>query len=124
MKFRQVLSAKLHGGTITQCDLHYEGSCGLGPDLLKAAGIVPLEKVSVLNVSTGARLETYAIRAKKKGEISLNGAAARYATVGDKVIILTFAGVAESELPEHQANIVILGPGNRVKSCRRDRPVV
>ncbi len=123
MKLRQVLSAKLHGGVVTQCDLHYEGSCGLGPDLRKAAGIMPLEKVSVLNVSTGARLETYAIPAKKKGEISLNGAAARYAAVGDKIIILTFAGVEEAELPEHTATIVILGPGNRVKSCRRDRPV-
>ena len=122
MKLRQVLSAKLHGGAITQCDLHYEGSCGLGPDLLEAAGIAPLEKVSVLNVSTGARLETYAICAKKKGEISLNGAAARSAAVGDKVIILTYSGVPESEMAEHRANIVILGPGNRVKSCRRDRP--
>ena len=123
MKLRQVLSAKLHGGAITQCDLHYEGSCGLGPDLLEAAGIAPLEKVSVLNVSTGARLETYAICAKKKGEISLNGAAARYATIGDKVIILTFAGVDETELPAHKARIVILSAGNRVKSCRRERPV-
>ena len=124
MKLRQVLSGKLHGGAVTQCDLHYEGSCGLGPDLLAAAGIAPLEKISVLNVSTGARLETYAIRAKKNGEIALNGAAARYAAVGDKVIILTFAGVPEDELPAHKANIVILGPGNRVKSCRRDRPVI
>ena len=123
MKFRQVLSAKLHGGSITECDLHYEGSCGLGPDLLTAAGIVPLEKVSVLNVATGARLETYAIRAKKKGEISLNGAAAQSAAVGDKVIILAFADVEENELPNHQANIVILGPNNRVKSRRRERPV-
>ena len=64
-----------------------------------------------------------AIRAKKKGEISLNGAAARSAAVGDKVIILTYAAVAETELAEHQANIVILGPNNRVKSRRRDRPV-
>ena len=124
MKLRQILSAKLHGGTITQCDLHYEGSCGIGPDLLKAAGIVPLEKVSVLNVSTGARLETYAIRAKKKGEISLNGAAARSAAAGDKVIILTFADVPENELLDHKANIVILGAGNRVKSCRRDQPLI
>lgn len=122
MKLRQVLSAKIHGGTITECDLHYEGSCGLGPDLLKAAGIVPLEKVAVLNVTTGARLETYAIPAKKKGEISLNGAAARSASVGDKVIILTFAAVEEAELPKHKARIVILDPRNRVKSSRLDTP--
>ncbi len=121
MKLRQLLSAKIHGGTITECDLHYEGSCGLGVDLLKAAGIVPFEKVAVLNVSTGARIETYAIRSTKKGEISLNGAAARAAAVGDKVIILTFAAVDESEAPKHKARILILGPGNRIKSSRLDK---
>lgn len=124
MKLRQLLSAKIHGGTITQCDLHYEGSCGLGVDLLQATGIVPFEKVAVLNVSTGARLETYAIRAEKKGEISLNGAAARAAAVGDKVIILTFTAVDEAELRKHKARIVILGPGNRIKSSRLAAPTL
>jgi aspartate 1-decarboxylase len=124
MKLRQLLAAKIHGGTITQCDLHYEGSCGLGPDLLQAAGIVPFEKVAVLNVSTGARIETYAIRAEKKGEISLNGAAARAAAVGDKVIILTFTAVDETELAKHKARILILGHGNRLKSSRLAAPTL
>jgi len=121
MRIRQLLSAKLHGGTVTQCDLHYEGSCGLGADLLEAAGILPLEKVSVLNVTTGGRLETYAIRSPAPGEISLNGAAARHASVGDKVIILTYAGVPENELAQHQARIVILGPKNSIASQRTER---
>jgi aspartate 1-decarboxylase len=116
--------AKLHGGTVTQCDLHYEGSCGLGVDLLQAAGILPFEKVSVLNVSTGARLETYAIKAEKKGEISLNGAAARSAAVGDKVIVLAFVGVDEAELAKHQTRIVILDTKNNIRSSRTEAPVL
>ena len=117
-----MLSAKLHGGMVTRCDLHYEGSCGLGPDLLKASGILPFEKVSVLNVSTGGRLETYAIRAKTKGEISLNGAAARHASPGDKVIVLAYAVVPNDAIAEHKARIVILGPRNRVVSSRAVGP--
>ena len=120
MSFRQLLSAKIHGGTVTQCDLHYEGSCGLGPDLLKASGMLPLEKISVLNVSTGARLETYVIRSEIPGEISLNGAAARHAAAGDKVIILSFAGVPEDVLAAHKARIVILGPNNQIVSARTE----
>ena len=113
--------AKLHGGSVTLCDLHYEGSCGLGPDLLKASGILPYEKVSVLNISTGHRLETYVIPAKTPGEISLNGAAARYATVGDKVIILTFGVVPEDKIASHEARIVVLGNRNKVLSTRTER---
>jgi aspartate 1-decarboxylase len=123
MGMRQFLSAKIHGGAITQCDLHYEGSCGLGPDLLAASGILPYEKVSVLNVATGNRLETYVIPAKTDGEISLNGAAARYASVGDKVIILTFAVLDQAEIAAHKARIVILGQGNKVASSRFEKPI-
>ena len=122
MTMRQLLFSKLHGGTVTCCDLHYEGSCGLGPDLLEASGLLPFEKVSVLNVNTGHRLETYVIAAEKKGEISLNGAAARYANVGDKVIIIAFAILSEKEMAAHKARIVILGKDNRVVSTRRQGP--
>ncbi len=122
MSMRQFLSAKIHGGTVTQCDLHYEGSCGLGPDLLSASGLQPLEKISVLNLSTGARLETYVIPARSNGEISLNGAAARYAAVGDKVIILAFAVLDASEIKSHRARIVILDERNRVRLQRDDKP--
>lgn len=118
---RTLLSAKLHGGRLTACDLHYEGSCGIGPDLLKASGILPLEKISVLNVSTGGRLETYVIRGKKNGELSLNGAAARHAAVGDKVIILTYAELAETEIASHKARIVILDANNKIVSKRTQR---
>ena len=123
MSVRQLLSAKIHGGAVTRCDLHYEGSCGLGPDLLEASGILPLEKVSVLNVATGGRLETYAIASKTRGEISLNGAAARSATVGDEVIILTYSAVTGQEVASHKARIVVLGAGNKILSRRSESPL-
>lgn len=119
---RTLLSAKLHGGRLTSCDLHYEGSCGIGPDLLKASGILPLEKISVLNVSTGGRLETYVIAGKKNGELSLNGAAARHAAPGDKVIILTYTTLTTKEIRSHKARIVILDKENKILSVRDARP--
>ena len=118
---RTFLSAKLHGGCLTECDLHYEGSCGIGPDLLKASGMLPLEKISVLNVSTGSRLETYVIRGKKNGELSLNGAAARHAAKGDKVIILAYAELTQKEIRSHKARIVILNRQNKIVSSRSQR---
>lgn len=117
---RVFLSAKLHRGTITHCDLNYEGSCGLGPDLLEASGLMPLEKIAVLNLNTGSRLETYVIRAENKGEISLNGAAARHAAVGDRVIILSYVLVPPLEISTHRARIVLLGEQNQILSCRDD----
>jgi len=113
--------AKIHGGTVTRCDLNYEGSCGLGEELLQASGIRPLEKVLVLNVSTGNRLETYAIRSATRGEIALNGAAARYASPGDKVIIIAFAILSDSEIATHRARILILNDRNQIKSAKLQR---
>jgi aspartate 1-decarboxylase len=77
----------------------------------------------VLNVSTGSRLETYAIRGKKKGELSLNGAAARQATAGDKVIILAYCFVPEDRVAKHKARIVIVDGKNRVVSTRTVGPL-
>jgi aspartate 1-decarboxylase len=91
---------------------------------LRASGILPYEKISVLNVSTGHRLETYVIPGQANGELSLNGAAARHAAVGDKVIILAFAVLNTKEVKAHKARIVILGDGNKIVSSRTERPVL
>ena len=123
MTTKILLSAKIHRVTVTHCDLNYEGSCAIGPDLLKASGILPCERVSVLNVSTGGRLDTYVIRGKKNGELSLNGAAARHATVGDKVIIVAYALVPDDQLAKHKACIVIVDEKNRVVSTRAASPL-
>ncbi len=82
--FRTFLHAKIHRATVTHCELHYEGSCGIDQDLLDASGIRPNEQVHIWNVSNGERFITYAISSPKgSGVISLNGSAARRASVGD-----------------------------------------
>lgn len=96
---RIMIRAKIHRATVTDADLHYEGSLTIDRDLLDAADLKPYEKVAVVNVNNGARFETYAIEgARGAGEIKLNGAAARMAQVGDLVIIMAFGVFNESEL--------------------------
>ncbi|MFN7478118.1 MAG: aspartate 1-decarboxylase, partial [Burkholderiales bacterium] len=85
---RQLLTGKIHRATVTQCELHYEGSCAIDDNLLEAAGICEFERVDIWNINNGERFSTYAIRAERgSGTISLNGSAARRASVGDLVII-------------------------------------
>jgi aspartate 1-decarboxylase len=97
---RIMIRAKIHRATVTDADLHYEGSLTIDRDLLDAADLRPYEKVAVVNVNNGARFETYAIEGGRgTGEIKLNGAAARMAQVGDLVIIMAFGVFDESELP-------------------------
>ena len=88
---RTVLKSKIHRATVTQADLHYEGSITIDPHLMDAADILPFEQVQVLDVDNGARLTTYAIEGERdSGQICINGAAARLVSPGDTVIILTY----------------------------------
>jgi len=97
---RTMLKSKIHRATVTETNLNYVGSITIDPTLMEKAQILPYEMVHVLNIHTGVRFETYAIEGKKdSGEICLNGAAARLAEPGDKVIILTYVDV-EGELEE------------------------
>jgi len=113
---RLFLKSKLHRATVTDADLNYEGSISIDPDLMKAADILPFEKVDVVNINNGARFTTYAITGKaNSAEICLNGAAARLVHVGDKVIIITYAHYSQNELDEYQPTIVLLGDGNQIK---------
>lgn len=112
---RWVLRSKIHRATVTQADLDYVGSVSIDEDLLDAAGIVEWEKVTVLDVTNGARLETYAIKAPRgSGEICINGAAAHLVHPGDLVILLTFQGIEESEIDIHEPRIVHVDDKNRV----------
>ncbi len=91
MQLRSICKSKIHHATVTRADLDYVGSIGIDARLLRLADIIPGEKVAVWNVSTGARIETYAIPlAEGSGEIVVNGAAARHFQRGDKVIIVAF----------------------------------
>ncbi|EJM98273.1 aspartate 1-decarboxylase [Herbaspirillum sp. YR522] len=116
---RIMLRAKIHRATVTECDLNYEGSCGIDEDLLEAADIREFEKIELYNVNNGERFSTYAIRGKRgSGEISLNGAAARRAHLGDLLIICTYAPMSEEEVRQYVPRIVFVDAGNRITSLK------
>jgi aspartate 1-decarboxylase len=116
---RVMLRAKLHRATVTEADLHYEGSCGIDAALLDAAGMREYEKIELYNVNNGERFSTYIIQAPAgSGAISLNGAAARKAHVGDLLIICTYAPMSESQAATHKPRVVLLGEGNRIQRIK------
>jgi aspartate 1-decarboxylase len=111
-----LMKSKLHRATVTQADLDYEGSIAIDRDLLDAAEILPHEQVDVLNITTGARFTTYAIEAPRGSRvIGVNGAAARLAQKGDKVIIVTYGQLPEDEARNYTPNVVLLGEGNGIQ---------
>lgn len=110
---RQMLKSKIHRATIMRVDPNYEGSLTCDPVLLKAADILPGEKVLVANLRNGIRFETYAIKGKR-GEICLNGAAARLGRVGDIVIVMAFASMTRREARSHRPKIVKVDKHNLI----------
>ncbi len=117
---RIMLRAKIHRATVTQCDLNYEGSCGIDEDLLDAADIREFEKIELYNVSNGERFSTYAIKGQRgSGEISLNGAAARLAHLGDLLIICTYAPMTEDEIAGYKQKIVFVDEKNRMVGLKK-----
>jgi aspartate 1-decarboxylase len=112
----KILRCKLHRASVTQCDLHYQGSLAIDADLIRAAGLIVNEHIEVYNIDNGERFTTYVIEGKAgSGEIALNGAAARKAAVGDKIIICTYAQMTMEEAKAHKPRVVVLGPGNKVE---------
>ncbi len=112
----ELLKSKIHRARISDKNLDYEGSLTLDLDLMEAAGIHPYEKVQVVNVHNGTRLETYAIEGRRgSGEVVLNGAAARWGEVGDLVIILTYAQLEHHEVKNFKPQIVLVDQHNKIK---------
>jgi aspartate 1-decarboxylase len=108
-----LMKGKLHRAAVTQCDLHYEGSVSIDQDLLEAAGILPHERVDIWNITNGARITTYAIEAPRGSHtIGVNGAAARFFQVGDRVIIAAWATMDEARARQHAPNVVMLNERN------------
>jgi aspartate 1-decarboxylase len=108
-----MLKAKIHRATVTQTDLHYEGSITIDVGLLETAGILPYEQVDVLNINNGQRFTTYAIEGERgSGVIGINGAAARLAQPGDLVIICAFAQFTAEEASKHNPTIVFVNEQN------------
>ncbi len=111
-----LLKCKLHRATVTGSDLNYEGSISIDRALMDAAGLLPYEQVDILNINNGARFTTYVIEAPQgRGDIIINGAAARLVQKGDLVIICAFASMSSEEAQTFQPNVVLLGEGNKVK---------
>ena len=112
---RTLLSGKIHRATVTQADLDYIGSVSIDEDLLDASGISEWEKVAVLDVTNGARLETYAIKAPRGSrEICINGAAAHLVKPGNVVIILSYVEIEEEFIEMHVPRIVLVNSENRI----------
>jgi aspartate 1-decarboxylase len=109
----ELLKAKLHRATVTDADLNYEGSVSIDPALYKAVGMMEFEKVDVLNINNGARLTTYIINGNE-GEICLNGAAARLAQKGDKVIICSYCALDSEEAKSHKPQVALLDDKNSI----------
>jgi aspartate 1-decarboxylase len=119
--FRHLLKSKIHRATVTHCELHYEGSCAIDDDLLEGSGICENEQVHVWNLANGERFVTYAIRAQRgSGIISLNGSAARRASVGDLIIIAAFGLVIEEAVVNHRPRLVFVDSRNRQVAVREE----
>lgn len=114
---RNMLKSKIHRATVTGADIDYEGSITIDTKLMEAADILPFEHVHVLNLNNGARFETYAIEGDK-GEICLNGAAARLAIKGDMVIILTYQQMEEEEARTYTPKLIHVDRNNDITSIK------
>ena len=111
----EILKSKIHRAKVTQAELHYVGSIAIDEDLMDAANMIEGEKVTVVNINNGERLETYIIKGERgSGMICLNGPAARKAQVGDIVIIISYASMEFEEAKQFKPAIVFPTPDNRL----------
>lgn len=121
--FRTLLKSKIHRVAVTHCELHYEGSCAIDEDLLEAANLVENEQIHIWNINNGERFVTYAIKGERgSGMISVNGSAARRASVGDLIIIAAFAQVDDKEIASHQPELVFVDDKNKQTELRHQVP--
>jgi len=118
---RTVLGGKIHRATVTQADLHYVGSVTIDADLMSSADIIDGEQVHIVDITTGARVITYAITgAAGSGVIGINGAAAHLISPGDLVIIMSFHGLDESERAARKPKVVHVDSTNRIVALGSD----
>ena len=117
---RVMLKSKIHRARVTEVNIDYEGSIAIDKRLMEEADILPYEQVQVLNLNNGARFETYAIEAEpESGVISIRGAAARLAVVGDTVIILSYCQLEEREAHNFAPKLVYVDEKNAITETRR-----
>ncbi len=112
-----LLKSKIHRATVTDANLEYEGSVSVDPELCREAGLLPFERVEIYNCNNGDRIATYVIPGGQ-GEICLNGAAARHAQPGDRVILCAYAEMNEEEAAAHRPKLVFVDDANRAVAPR------
>jgi aspartate 1-decarboxylase len=113
--YRTMLKSKIHRATVTQADLHYVGSVTVDAALMEAADLLPGEQVAIVDVTNGARLETYVIAGERgSGVIGINGAAARLVHEGDLVILISYCSVADEEARRLEPRVVLVDAANRI----------
>lgn len=111
---RTMLKSKLHRLTVTGTDINYEGSITIDKNLIRSADILPGEKVQVVNINNGERFETYIIEGGS-GVVCLNGAAARLAIPGDRIIVIAYAAVDENEIKNLKPKVILVDERNKTK---------
>ncbi len=112
-----MMKCKIHRATVTEADLHYEGSVSICPDLIKASGLLINEKVDILDINNGARFTTYVIKGRK-GEVCLNGAAARLVQKGDLVIIVSECRMSYEQAKQWEPTVVFVDEKNKMVEKR------
>jgi aspartate 1-decarboxylase len=118
---RTMMTSKIHRATVTQADLHYVGSVTVDEDLLEAAELLPGELVHIVDVTNGARLETYTIAGERgSGVIGINGAAAHLVHPGDLVILIAYGQMETAEARNHRPSVVFVDADNRIVGTGSD----
>ena len=114
--FLSMMKSKIHQATVTEANLQYEGSITIDRTLLRAAELLPGEQVQVVNLHNGSRIETYCVEGQAgSGTICMNGAAARWAQVGDKIILISYAWMEEEIARLHKPKVVFVDRSNRIR---------
>ncbi len=114
-----MLYSKLHRATVTDANLNYVGSITIDRDLLDAAGLIVGQKVEIVNINNGERFATYVIEGERgKKDMCLNGAAARKAEVGDKIIVIAYASMSQEEAKTYKPKVVLLGEDNSIDEIK------
>ena len=116
MMLRTLMKSKIHGALVTEANLRYTGSITIDKNLMKASKLCPFERVQIVNLHNGTRVETYVLEGQAgSGMICMNGAAARWAEVGDKVIIISYGLMTDKEIKKHHPQVIFVDEKNRIK---------
>lgn len=121
--FRTMMKAKIHRARVTEANLNYVGSVTIDQDIIDKVGVLPHEKVQIVNNNNGARLETYVIPGERgSGVVCLNGAAARLVQPGDTVIIVTYAILSDEELTTFKPKVALMNENNKIEQIIEQEP--